>query len=55
MPVSLFIKQLDELLAENGLSFISTLIDIVITFALARLIVALVGRTARSIVTRRAG
>ncbi|MGN0800372.1 MAG: mechanosensitive ion channel family protein [Christensenellales bacterium] len=54
MPVSLFIKQLDELLAENGLSFVSTLIDILITFALARLIVAIVGRTARSIVTRRA-
>lgn len=54
MPVSLFIKQFDDLLAENGLAFVSTVLDIVITFALARLIVVLVGRTARSIVARRA-
>ena len=54
MPVSLFIKQFDDLLAENGLAFVSTVLDVVITFALARLIVALVGRTARSIVARRA-
>ncbi len=54
MPVSLFIKQLDDALAENGLSFVSTIIDIAITFALARLIVAIVARAARSIVARRA-
>ncbi len=54
MPVSLFIKQLDDLLAENGLAFVSTVLDIVITFALAWLIVALVQRAARSLVSRRA-
>ena len=53
MPVSLFIKQLDDLLAENGLAFVSTVLDIVITFALAWLIVALVQRAARSLVSRR--
>ena len=53
MPVSLFIKQLDDLLAENGLAFVSTVLDIVITFALAWLIVALVRRAARSLVSRR--
>ena len=54
MPVSLFIKQLDDLLAENGLAFVSTVLDIVITFALAWLIIALVQRAARSLVSRRA-
>ena len=54
MPVSLFIKQLDDLLAENGLAFVSTVLDIVITFELAWLIVALVQRAARSLVSRRA-
>ena len=54
MPVSLFIKQLDDLLAENGLAFVSTVLDIVISFALAWLIIALVQRAARSLVSRRA-
>ena len=54
MPVSLFIKQLDDLPADTGLQFVSTVPNIVITFALAWLIVALVQRAARSLVSRRA-
>ena len=53
MPVSLLIKPVDDFLAQKGLSFLGTMLDIAIIFLLAWVVVFLAKRTIRSIVRRR--
>lgn len=55
MRISLFIPVVDAALAAKGLSFLSTLIDILITFLLAVLVIAAAKRILSGIVKNRTG